>query len=146
MYKLKTKKGHTHLRLFCHTRHLAYNESVPKASNFIYLIMFFLIILLVNGVRTLQETRQKIGRLDESKIKLEELKIENTELQAKLIEIETEEYIEKVAIEQLNMAKPGYRILALEPTISPTSSLNTQQEAETKEKSNWVLWKETFKL
>jgi len=55
-----------------------------------------------------------ISRLENAQSNLENLKQENTDLKERIEYANSEEFIEKEALEKLNMTKPGYTILIVD--------------------------------
>lgn len=83
-------------------------------SRFPYLIAIVLVILLINSIRSILDIHSSIGRIDKAKAELQFLESENEEFQKAIAYAKTPEYLHKVAIEELNMAKPGETILIVE--------------------------------
>ena len=87
-----------------------------------------------------------MGRLTTAKSELDELKSENEKLKNDIEYAQTDEYLEKAALEELNMTKPGYTILVLDetkPKFGENAQIDTQKLAE---KPNWKLWMDEFNL
>ena len=131
---------------------MRYNQTVRlssfnhKGSNFPILIFIVLIVLIINSAKSISGLRSSVNRLESAKKELTNLKEENKRLQNNIEYVQTEEYIEKAALEQLNLTKEGYTILIME-TETPTYRENLQEKAENKEIiQNWKLWAKTFGL
>jgi cell division protein DivIC len=79
--------------------------------------------------------------LEEAELRREigDLRKENLRLQSELVHIRGDQYIEKVAREQLNLVKPGDRALVLlGPTGAPTAEPATRRDpAPPAEKPAW---------
>jgi cell division protein FtsB len=88
--------------------------SNDKNSRFPYIISFILLLLLINSVRSIYDMHKSIGRLDQAEFQLNALKIENEKLKGDIAYAQTPEYLQKAAVEELNMAKPGETILLVE--------------------------------
>lgn len=118
-----------------------------KASRFRYLLAFILVVLLINSIRSIADVHKSVGRLDQAKFELERLKVENERLKGDITYIQTPEYLQKAAIEELNMAKPGETILIVEQ-LSPKDGpeADSSQPAPLTKPTPLELWAAMFRL
>ena len=77
----------------------------------LYFILFFQVLLIASLVRGAYQTlksRERIAKLEEQKAALE---IKKGELDKKLVEVQSPNYLEKVARDELHMSKPGETVV-----------------------------------
>ena len=97
-------------------------------------------LIIFNLLSNIIHFWQKRGLLTEEEQKLEELQTQNLELQAQLKYVQSEEFIEKSARENLGLAKPGEEVWVLPETIREIRESREIGE----EKPNWEQWVELF--
>lgn len=120
---------------------------LDKNSRFPYLLALVLIVLLANSIRSTLDVYKSVGRLDQAKFQLQELKIENERLNNDIQYAQSEEYLQKAAVEELNMAKPGETILIVEQ-LQPNSNseVSEAEEVSSTKPSPAELWAAEFNL
>jgi len=106
-----------------------------KILNIIILIVGGLIIF--NLASNIIHLWQKGGRLTEENLQLEELRARNSELETQLEYVQSEEFIEKKARENLGLAKQGEEVWILPPISVNSPEDNTPIP-------NWRQWWELF--
>ena len=118
-----------------------------KSYRFSYLLAFILVILFINTIRSTLEVRRSAGRIGEAKFQLEELKVENKRLKSDISYAQTPEYLQKAAVEELNMAKPGETILIVEQ-LKPKSGEKPETDKDTaaSKPTPLELWMTDFNL
>jgi len=120
---------------------------LDKNSRFPYLLALILIVLLANSIRSTLDAYKSVGRLDQAKFELQELKIENERLNNDIWYAQSPEYLQKAAVEELNMAKPGETILIVEQ-LQPNTEKETvgEEETPTTKPEPLELWAAEFNL
>jgi hypothetical protein len=89
-----------------------------------------------------------MDRLSNAKEELSSIEAKNSELRQELEYVKTESYIEKVAVEDLNMAKPNQTIIIVEDTpnfATQEKKKEIDNQAEPT-RTNRELWLEAFNL
>lgn len=103
-------------------------------------------LIVVLGVGLAIKTGQNVWRLyragervGEAQVEVERATEENQRLRLKLEYVQSEEFIEKEALEKLGMGRPGEKIVvgALEPTGEPNPEVE-------EDKPNWRKWWELY--
>lgn len=106
----------------------------------IYAILIFQIVLigsLIRGIQVSYKSRERVEILQEKKGQLEE---ENAKLKEDVAYVQSDYYIEKVAREELQRAKPGEQVVIL-PENQRVSGLSTGGEKkQEKQLKNWEKW------
>lgn len=105
------------------------------------IILILLISLTIRSIISLNDSKKRINRVE---IEIEDNKLLNNSLNNKIKEVQTPEYIDKLAVEQLNMTKDGYKIV-IENAEDPKEKEETKEVEEIKD-PNWVLWKNKLNL
>ena len=104
------------------------------------------LFVLVSGLyltwvlaRGILDIRQAYRRVDESGKRLAEAQAKNEELKKKMAEVQTREYVERVARNELLMQKAGEMVVVLSQmeTRSPQGSGEAKEE---KELPNYLKW------
>ena len=98
-----------------------------------------LIVSLVQGIGKSREARGRVAKLSEEKRELLESR---GELMGELEYIQSSDYLEKVAREELNLSQPGETVI-----IVPESALielPLDEESELGEKAIWEQWWEVI--
>ena len=108
-----------------------------KLLNLIIIIVGLL--LIVNLTRSISQLVGSWGKIDEAKKEMELSQKKNSELQAKLKEAQSPEFIEKIARDKLGLAKEGETVVIL-PPIEPEAT----KSAEEKIIPNWQKWWKLF--
>jgi len=106
----------------------------------LYAIILFQLILtgsLIRGIQISLGSRKRITQLEEKK-KSEEQRAE--ELKKREEYVQSEFYLEKVAREELHLAKPGETVVIVPSNQIVSDSAIQQSQSEIKEKPNWQKW------
>jgi cell division protein FtsL len=111
-----------------------------------YLVPIVLFLILLSTVRSTIDIKQSLRRLEEIKEKLKLEEIQNQKLKNELNYVNSDNYVEKVAIEELNMTKPGYKILVINEVTPDDIQKQIIKEPAQRQKSNLELWLEAFNL
>jgi len=107
----------------------------------ITIILIFLIFLTIKSIIQLESSKNRIKNV---KNQIEESEAINKALSQKIEESTTDEYVEKLAIEKLNMTKDGYRIVI--DNSNNSNNNNLQKQIESENLTNWEQWKSKFNL
>lgn len=105
----------------------------------VYTILLFQLALIGSLVRGLQlsyKSRDRVELLRETKAKLES---ENDQLEAQAKYVQSDYYVEKVAREELQRAKPGETVVIL-PEAEVSVSEPKVQSNRVIELENWQKW------
>ncbi|HBD01955.1 TPA: hypothetical protein DD448_03880 [Candidatus Collierbacteria bacterium] len=105
----------------------------------IYIIIVFQILLIASLIRGVYESfqaRERIERLERTRSELEQ---ERAELGEKLKEVQSAEYLERVAREELHLAKPGEKVVIV-PEEARTEKGKSDTEDNQAELPNWQKW------
>lgn len=101
-------------------------------------IIVFELLLIVSLLRGIEMSKKSRGRVSELEKRREEASSRKEELEKRLEYVESEEYLEKVAREELNLAKEGETVVIL----PDQKQLQEQEEGEVvEEMTNWEKWK-----
>lgn len=109
-----------------------------------YLILAVVILLFISLVRNIIKSVQVGNRIRAEKVRVEELKKEKTQLERKLAETQSTEYLEKQLRNKLGLAKEGEIVLVLpdEETLKKMAP----EEVEPEEVLPDPTWKKWLKL
>ncbi len=114
------------------------------------LLTFILAILVVNNVRSLFNYRKGINKLAEAQKELRELQDQNQKLKGDIQKAQSDEFIEKSALENLNLTKDPQTILIMgkTETFKQKNAVNTAQSenGQPKASGNLQLWLKAFHL
>ena len=110
------------------------------------LITILLLAILINNLKSIKELRQSIGKIQDSKLEIYKLIADKNRLIDDINYAQTDEYLEKVAIEQLNLTKPGYTVIIVDEETMQKPANQALQIAATKTQPNWQLWIKAFKI
>lgn len=109
-----------------------------KVKILILVFMGYLIWVLAKGMADIGVAYR---RIDGAKELLVSEQTKNEELREKLSEVQTREYLEMVARNELNMQKEGETVVVLEEDNLRSKEKGVRQkEDETKDVSNWEKW------
>jgi len=103
---------------------------------FVLVIGLYLTWVLARGIL---DIRQAYRRVDESGKRLAEAQVKNEELKKKMAEVQTREYVERVARNELLMQKAGEMVVVLSQmeTRSPQGSGEAKEEKELPNYRKW---------
>ncbi|MBU4481285.1 septum formation initiator family protein, partial [Patescibacteria group bacterium] len=123
---------------------IAYSKRFKKSRPRFFALFFGIILLLMLGFLGLSNFKLNKKRAEfNSRLqilapKIQELKKRNQELEEKISEIPTEDYLEQVAREKMNLKKPGEEVVVIKKEQeSPTS---TPAEKNNFGPQNWLDW------
>ena len=122
--------------------HNAIRETKLGSSRIVvYAILLFQIILIGSLIRGFQVSYKSRERVEVLRDKKEQLEQEHAKLQADAEYVQSEYYIEKVAREELQRAKPGEQVVIL-PENSTQYAVRSDQvkNREEREIKNWEKW------
>jgi len=123
--------------------HNATRENVGEKSKvLVYAILIFQIVLigsLIRGIQVSYKSRERVEILQEKKGQLEE---ENKKLKEDAEYVQSDYYIEKVAREELQRAKPGEQVVILPESQQVGGIKDEGQKKQEKQLKNWEKWLE----
>lgn len=128
-------------------------NSIKKPSLIELALAAILIYMLSNNIQSLLNYRNGLKRLEEKTQAINNLKSQNDALRAQIANTQTDEFLQKAAIDQLNLSKPGETILILDneentsqskPTAEPENLANKLTNEKTI--TNLALWRKAFNL
>lgn len=105
-----------------------------RKSLLLYFLIILGIILLVKLLTATWNWRQVDVRLRQEEERISEVEEKNKQLKAKLEEVKSEEFMEKIAREKLGMGKEG-EVIVIMPQIDYKKAKKEKQELE-----NWEKW------
>lgn len=117
---------------------LPVNMSKSRLASLAVLVVGLL--LVVSLIRSIIDFLKAEDRIKQEEIKLAQLQLKNDELKKKLEEVESPEYLEKMAREKLGLAKEGEVVVVL-PSVLPQPDQKPQPEENL---SNWQKWLRVF--
>lgn len=106
----------------------------------VYAILMFQIVLigsLIRGIQVSYKSRERVEILQEKKGQLEE---ENTKLKEDVAYVQSDYYIEKVAREELQKAKPGEQVVILPENQQVGGVKEEGPKKQEKQLKNWEKW------
>jgi cell division protein FtsB len=123
---------------------MGHNATREKNSLFgkaiVYAMLIFQVLIIISLVRGLQESyksRERVELLEKKRILLVE---ENQKLQEDVSYVQSSYYIEKVAREELQRAKPGEQVVILPENQRVSETMPDLEERVDKELKNWEKW------
>ncbi len=87
------------------------SEDRKNTSNFQILLSVVLILMTIFTIRSIHELKTNQKKLDDINNEVSKVLKENTDLQEKIIYADSEEFIEKHAVDDLKLTKDGYEIV-----------------------------------
>jgi cell division protein FtsB len=114
-------------------------EGYGKAI-FSILISVVLIVIIANNVKTALNYQKGVEKVEYTEQKLLKLQAENQELKDKIQETENPEYIEKLAIEELNLASQDATILIIPEENELLPEENPKAHSSEKMAPNYEKW------
>lgn len=109
----------------------------------LYVVIIFQIILVVSLVRGIQLSMRSRLRIVDLEQKKQQLEAEAEELKKNEEYVASPYYLEKVAREELHLAKPGETVVIIPDTRYQISDGSKKAE-EKGEKANWQKWLEVL--
>ena len=107
------------------------------------LVLFIFVYLIYVLSSSLWQLYKAGGRVEEARLKLVAEREKNEGFKKRLLEVKSDEFIEKEAREELNMQKPGDLVVIL-PEIDLTAMDDRDEEAKAST-PNWMKWFLLFK-
>ena len=98
------------------------------------LILIIIVLLIVADIKVYRKKQQLVSQVENLKNKMQDLESKNSDLRQGILKAGDEKYIEKVAREELDLQKPGEKV------ISFIETKNQQPKNEIRQKSNWQIW------
>ena len=109
------------------------------------LLMFISILLAVSLVRNVVRINKVNQKIKEARLRVEKLKKENEELEARLESVKTEEFVEKQLRDKLGLAKEGETIVVLpDEEILRKLAPRHEEEEDVLPDPNWKKWLKLF--
>jgi|SaaInlV_120m_DNA_4_1040238.scaffolds.fasta_scaffold27076_2 cell division protein FtsB len=102
-------------------------------------IIGFQVVLIVSLVKGIEKSKHSRGRVESLLEEKQELGNQRAELLEKLEYVQGEDYLEKIARDELNLAKEG-EVVVIVPEDSDQFSVISSQEEKTAKKTNWEKW------
>ncbi len=90
-------------------------------------------------LKSVWSIRQAYQRIDDARANLMFVQAKNEELKRKVAEVQTKDYLERVARNDLNMQKDGETIVVLTDN-DPVSVKRYDETKEEKERPNYLKW------
>lgn len=110
-----------------------------KKLFFIFAIAFG-IFFTISVVQKMWSIYRASGRLSRERAIVQQLEKENTDLQNKIKQAKSRDFIEKEARDKLNLAKPGETVLVL-PQVASTQTATITYANDV---PNWQAWWKLF--
>lgn len=119
-----------------------------KLERFSKLVLIgFALILSLSLTRSIAGIKSADEKIDEARERVEKLKKEGEELEIKLEEVKSEEFVEKQLRDKLGLAKEGEIVVILpEDDIVRKFAPNMEEEEEILPDPNWKKWIHLFSL
>ncbi len=114
--------------------------NIPKKIAFIFcgfLILFAIVFLVSANIRTYQKKKELNAQMESLKNKIAEIKNKNDSLQQGISQSSDQKYIEKVAREELDLQKPGEKVVSFITPVSQTQNNNPTPKSFLQ---NWPAW------
>lgn len=106
----------------------------------LYFILFFqitLIVSLVRGAYGTLKSRERITQLEEQKANLE---FKRRELERKMAEVQSGDYLERVARDELHLSKPGETVVIVPESLRVSATGQEPGGEGVVSKPNWRKW------
>lgn len=113
---------------------------------FSILILIVLSVIIANNVKTILNYQKGVAKIEDTEEKLASLEAQNQDLKAKIQQTENPEYIEKLAIEELNLASSDATILIIPEENEPAQEENPKPHSNRDLTQNYVKWLWFLKL
>ncbi len=109
-----------------------------KNKLFNLIIITVCLFLIVNLSRSILELWGSGGRVEVAQKELETVQGKNLELKRKLVQVQSPQYLERIARNNLGLAKEGETVVIL-PPVSEAIDLKIKEEIP-----NWQKWLKIF--
>lgn len=115
-------------------------NKMPITRNVIKIVILVLILVAIYGLgRQIFKALDSQDRLDQAADNLSQLQEENRILQQKFEEVQKQEFVEKIARNKLNLAKPNETLVII-PQTEIDKVLGISDRVEEKKLPNWERW------
>jgi len=121
-------------------------RKISRKSLYPFVLTIILIILLTNSVKSISKLKSGIRRIDDTKEKIAQLQEENSNIHEKIKYAQSDEYIEKASLEELNLTKPDMNILIIDPLKPENQRQNNEIQEKNTNNSNYMMWLLEFKF
>lgn len=101
------------------------------------------VFVIVNLTRSINELLHAGDRIKEIEYQVNQLKQRNNQLKKQLAEVQSPQYLEKIARDKLGLAKEGETVVILPQNSSIESRQTSSAEVE-KNLPNWQKWRRLF--
>jgi cell division protein FtsL len=117
-------------------------ESQAVIFSVIFVLVFFTVtgFLVAANWKINQKRNDLNAKIESLKKEIQAIEDKNAQLKADVSQGQTQEYLEKVARESLDLKKPGEEVVVVKPSASTTETANNQ------EKTFWQKIKDKFNL
>jgi cell division protein FtsB len=110
-----------------------------------YISWVLVVILAVSVFRNLNKVSSIKKQVEAERQKVEKMRAENAELQAKITEAQGMEYIDKQMHDELGLSKDGEVVVVLpEESVVRSFAPPVSTDVETLPEPNWMKWKKLF--
>lgn len=118
---------------------------VKLKSYYIYVGLFLGFLFLLSLIRNISKIAKAGKRIDKAESRLGKLRKENEEMERKLAEVKSEEYIEKQLRDKLGLAKEGEIVVVLpdEETLRKIAP-SVPEEEDVLPDPTWKKWLKLF--
>ena len=104
-------------------------------------ILVFGVYLIISFSRSVLDLWQKQDQMEKARNRVKDLAAENNRLKSQLEYVQTEDFVEKMAREKLNLVKSGETIVLIPQSVL---KLATASAAPTPPPPNWQQWIRLF--
>ena len=120
-----------------------FKTKIPKVSKYLIYIMFLLLSLSV--YRNISKIGSIYKKIEDKEADVRKLEEENQNLERKVEEVTSDDYIEKQIRDKLGLAKEGEIVLVLpEPEVLKKFAPKIEEEEEILPDPNWKKWIKLF--
>lgn len=118
-------------------------QKIRTYSNYLLILLF--ILLMISLTRNIFRVLGAGERIERARDRVEKLKKDNEELERKLAEIQSQEFIEKQLRDKLGLAKEGEVVIVLpDEEILRKLAPRQEEEEETLPDPTWRKWLKLF--
>ena len=106
----------------------------------LYGVIVFQVLLIISLVRGVQLSLKSRGRITSLEEKKKELEAKAEELKLQEEYVQSAYYLEKVAREELHLARPGETVVIVPDRVIAGTGNGNQETVISREKPNWQKW------